>query len=620
MKKQIVPTIVFVLLSSVSASAATLLVPSQYPTIQAGIDAAVNGDTVLVAPGTYTGNGNRSIDFGGKAIIVKSESGPDDCIIDCQYYTCGFYFHSGETSDSVLNGFTITNGFLWYAGGGINCSRSSPTLSYCKFINNKAENGAAISLGGGRSCPVIKNCDFINNKATLGKGGAICCGESTITSPTLINCRFIANESVGSGGAIYFGSSTGDTITSPTLINCRFIANKTAASGGAIYNSAGTGSATTSPTLINCLFADNNALFSGGAIYNETSTGSAKTAPVIINCTFSNNSAAIGGGIYSKQGIMSSRVFVTVTNSILWCNLPQEIINESNATITITYSDIYGGWQGNGNIAADPCFMDSNSDYHLLSNSPCINTGDPNYVPEPNETDLDGNPRVSGGRIDMGAYEFPFPNTPPIACFVDVNQILEAQGQFGAKITLDGSCSSDADSTPGTNDDINDFDWYRVDPCDQNNEIYIGSGQIIDCNLPLGHHTIILEVTDKSGATDSNEITVTIQDTTPPEFDLSVSPTILWPANNKMVKITPTWTATDLCGQSLEVSLVDVTMNEPGNPDDIQILDDGSIYLCATRSGNSKARIYTLTYQACDSNGNCTTKTATVTVPHDMRK
>jgi hypothetical protein len=88
-----------------------------------------------------------------------------------------------------------------------------------------------------------------------------------------------------------------------------------------------------------------------------------------------------------------------------------------------------------------------------------------------------------------------------------------------------------------------------------------------------------------------------------------------------MVKITPAWTATDLCGQPLEVSVMNVTANEPVNPDDILMADDGSIYLCATRCANSKTgRIYTITYEACDSSGNCTTKTATVTVPHDMRK
>jgi hypothetical protein len=211
-------------------------------------------------------------------------------------------------------------------------------------------------------------------------------------------------------------------------------------------------------------------------------------------------------------------------------------------------------------------------------------------------------------------------NNTPVACIVGGNQTIEAQGPFGAKVTLDGSCSSDVDSTQGTNDDINDFDWYGVDPCNPDNEIYIGSGQILDCNLPLGEHTIILEVTDKAGASDSDEITVTVQDTTPPDFELSVSPAVLWPPNHKMVEITKTCVASDICDPELDILLVGKTMNETGNPDDIRIDSDGSIHLCATRSGNSKGRIYTLTYQACDDSKNCTARSVTVTVPHDSRK
>ncbi len=109
--------------------------------------------------------------------------------------------------------------------------------------------------------------------------------------------------------------------------------------------------------------------------------------------------------------------------------------------------------------------------------------------------------------------------------------------------------------------------------------------------------------------------------TAPPDFELSVSPSILWPPNGKMIKITPDWTVTSVCDETPEVSLVDITMNESGNSSDIQITDDGSIYLRAERSGNNKTnRIYTLTYEACDESGNCTTQTATVIVPHDMRK
>lgn len=85
---------------------------------------------------------------------------------------------------------------------------------------------------------------------------------------------------------------------------------------------------------------------------------------------------------------------------------------------------------------------------------------------------------------------------------------------------------------------------------------------------------------------------------TPPDFELSISPTVLWPPNHKMVKITPTWTVTDICDESPEVLLVEITANEPVNSDDIQISDDGSIYLRAERSGNKTGRIYTLNYEA----------------------
>jgi hypothetical protein len=214
------------------------------------------------------------------------------------------------------------------------------------------------------------------------------------------------------------------------------------------------------------------------------------------------------------------------------------------------------------------------------------------------------------------------PDLTPIACIAGGNQTVEAQGSFGATVTLDGSCSGDGDSTTGTNDDVTDFNWYEIiDPCNPDNDIFLGSGQIIDCNLPLGEHAIILEVTDKAGESDANEITITIEDTTSPDFELSVSPATLRPVNRKMIKITPTFDASDLCDPSPQVSLVDITANEPANPADIKISDDGSIYLCATRSGNNKTgRIYTLTYEACDSSDNCTTRSATVVVPHDSRK
>ena len=90
----------FVIATHIGVNADTIHVPSQYPTIQDGIDVAVNGDTVLVADGIYSGKGNKNLDFEGKAIIVQSENGSEETIIDCEGTGRGFYFHSGEHSSS----------------------------------------------------------------------------------------------------------------------------------------------------------------------------------------------------------------------------------------------------------------------------------------------------------------------------------------------------------------------------------------------------------------------------------------------------------------------------------------------------------------------------------------
>jgi len=130
------------------AGATEWLVPNQYPTIQAAIDASVDGDVVTVADGVYTGTGNRDIDYWGKALTVRSENGPANCTIDCQASPSnkhrGFYFHTNETAASVLDGFTIQNGFapfneICYAsGGGILCQYASPTIRNCIIRENTA--------------------------------------------------------------------------------------------------------------------------------------------------------------------------------------------------------------------------------------------------------------------------------------------------------------------------------------------------------------------------------------------------------------------------------------------------------------------------------------------------
>jgi hypothetical protein len=132
-----------------------------------------------------------------------------------------------------------------------------------------------------------------------------------------------------------------------------------------------------------------------------------QSSPVLLNCTFFQNSSAAGNAVafYSYSLPPDPPSTMQAVNCI-FRDGGDEIWKNDETDISITYSDIQGGWPGIGNIDADPLFVDDTlDDFHLLPDSPCIDAGDPDYVALPNETDLDGNPRVVNGRIDMGVYE-----------------------------------------------------------------------------------------------------------------------------------------------------------------------------------------------------------------------
>ncbi len=130
----IVATGLLALLPSVAARAATIHVPADRPSIQLAIDAAVAGDTVLVAPGTYYGAENQNIDFRGRDIVLRSEAGPEATIIDCENIDRAFYLRAGETNSAVIDGFSVLRGMATYldpygvVGGAVVCASSSPTI------------------------------------------------------------------------------------------------------------------------------------------------------------------------------------------------------------------------------------------------------------------------------------------------------------------------------------------------------------------------------------------------------------------------------------------------------------------------------------------------------------
>ncbi|HUS72180.1 MAG TPA: choice-of-anchor Q domain-containing protein [Sedimentisphaerales bacterium] len=287
-------------------------------------------------------------------------------------------------------------------GGGMCNWDCSPTLTDCIFINNSALKAGGGLCNDGACDTKIINCKFIANLAGSG-GGMYNWGDPEYECyPSLNNCIFSHNSGCSRGGGLYnYG------YCDPTITNCSFITN-TAIFGGGMADDW-----TASPVLINCLYSANTAQY-GGGLYNNGSPYH-RTGPKFTNCTFTQNSANSGNALACDSQDNEYRSTILMTNCILWDG-GNEIWNNDNSVITISYSDVQGSRPGEGNIDTDPCFADPgywdangvwvDGDYHLLPDSPCINTGDPNYIAEPNETDLDGKPRIIAGRIDMGAYEY----------------------------------------------------------------------------------------------------------------------------------------------------------------------------------------------------------------------
>ena len=357
-----------------------LLVPSEYPTIQAAIDSASDGDMVLVADGIYTGTGNKELTWNGneKHITVMSANGPDSCIIDLEGSGRAFTFISGLgddaiwiTPEDVIAGFTIRNGSSSSYGGAIYCyygyqNDVSPTISNCVFKNNTADYGGAITIDGGSS--TITNCVFDSNSADYG--GAVYIGSAGGDSgPLFQNCTFLDNSADlhwnGQGGAFYLSNIS-------TSANCRIWNNNfngnSAPNGGAIYFS------TSSPDVTENLFTNNSASTNGSVLYIFNYYG-----PTISNCTIANNTGPEAVYCYGFNGTVEP-VFV---NTIVRDDSSAFAFDDtSQANPTISYCNLEGGFPitgtvGGGNIDADPLFCNPDSgDYTLAENSPCVGTGE----------------------------------------------------------------------------------------------------------------------------------------------------------------------------------------------------------------------------------------------------
>jgi hypothetical protein len=412
---------------------ATIRVPVDFAKIQEAIDYARSGEIVEVGPGTYSGDGNRDIDFRGKAIIVRSSDGADDTIIYCASSEGhrGFYFHGGEGSSSVLRGFTIVGAIVpgsdvpsdsgsWSSspvnpvGAGIYCEFSSPSIVDCVIKQCTTELGGGIGVVNGSptiiDC-VVEDCQAggVGPAESGGRGAGI--GLIRGSDVTILHSRIDGNSgyynSLGAG--VYCWRSRA------FFANCDISNNS--AQGDVQGGGAFCGGSSAYIQFENCVISNNTAEI-GGGLCAGSSGDSAVERVIITNCTMAHNSlsggesaSSTGGGIHS----VSSNI--TIRNSIFWHNdgVPVMLIDPALSS-PVLYSCIEGGYPGQGNIDCDPLFASSGgSDYHLRSvfgryeprsnrwvtddydYSPCIDAGDP-------QDPVGAEPLPNGKRINMGAY------------------------------------------------------------------------------------------------------------------------------------------------------------------------------------------------------------------------
>ena len=424
-------------LAPIAFAQTTIHIPTDQPTIQAGINAAHNGDTVLVAPGTYSEN----INFNGKAITVTTSGGAAVTTIDGGYKAgvATVTFSNGETSASVISNFTIRGGgdtiFAVSGDGGIYVAAASPTIqgntvtaNYCHNID--VEFGTATILnneisGVQQSLQPTSYCNFASGILVIGTPNSLRGLGTSIVGNTIENNLagsginlwaaqnvLIMNNTIRTNTSSDPGSAFTSANSSGTVLVQNLIYGNISSCGGAVA-AQNSGSTASNPSI---LIANNTIV---GNLMSSSLTG-------ITNCTdiaqiypapYSYGSS--GPGFVVINNIISGSTLYPAVNCS-WYNPPSEsdqptfqndILNNAGGPFFGSYCvDVSGRYN---NITSDPQFVSpSTGNYHLQSTSPAIDAGQYGVLQTflamtvmPFSTDFDGNPRVQGSTIDMGAYE-----------------------------------------------------------------------------------------------------------------------------------------------------------------------------------------------------------------------
>jgi hypothetical protein len=380
-------------MASPAAAGVVINVPASLPTIQAAIDAASNGDTVVVAAGTYL----EHIDFKGKAIEVRSSAGPATTIIDAGGTNQVVTFKTGEGRSSVLRGFTVTHGGGYYEGLGVFVQGASPTIVGNVITGNvwEPESGAGKGIAVEGGSPLIQaNVIADNPGGAVGGGIAAREGEPEIVGNII------------EGHSAYFGA--GVSLSGGTLRDNVIRGNHAGSAGGGVI-------ADKNVSLVNNLIIDNSAVNVGGGVAWSPSPAAAYTAS-IVNNTLAGNQAPNG------SAVLVGGAGATLANNVLSGPSGSSVVSCLNAApgaTVFSYNDVYNGTASpyagcsdqtgtSGNISADPLL---DAGYGLLAGSPAIDAGVAGAsVPT---TDQAGNPRPTDGNgdgvavVDMGAFEAP---------------------------------------------------------------------------------------------------------------------------------------------------------------------------------------------------------------------
>lgn len=394
-----------------SASAATLGVPADFPTIQAAINAAANGDTIEVGPGVY----EQAIDYSGKTLTIRSTAGPAATVLSGNLQTqSNVTVASGEGAGTSLIGFKLTAG----KGTIVGFSRRGLALYVvgaqlvvedCIFEDNTV--APLVTDGGAAYCEsstvMFLRCSFTGCVATAG--GGVYGINSTLL--TIEDCYFSNCATTGlpgfNGGAVVSINDSQLFVNRSTFEECSAAPD---GRGGALFTGAGSLAGPPNAIVTNCLF-DQNTAWQGAGLWNTSGRLS------VTNCTLVGNSATNGGSaIYGESA--------TISNSIIWGNGPSPL---DSIITAVNYSVVQGGWAGagSGNLNVDPQLLASPA-HSLAATSPCIDAGDNTIDIDPWTPGVQGIPNadlIGASRfednvapdtgvgpapiVDIGCYELP---------------------------------------------------------------------------------------------------------------------------------------------------------------------------------------------------------------------